>query len=306
MTDHALEWIAAPSDQRLDKALAEQMEGRFSRTHLKAWIESGAVLVDGRPAKITLRLKGGERVTLMLPQRPDADAVQPEAAALTVYYEDADLAVLDKPAGMIVHPGVQDERGTLVAALLARWPQVAQMPIAAKRAGIVHRLDKDTSGLMVVALTDVARRGLMAQFAAHTVEKVYLALLACTPPVPHGHVAAPLAPDPDDPRRRRVFAGGEPALTDYAVLQAYPGGEAFVRLRLHTGRTHQVRVHMAHLGCPLVGDRLYGGERPGLIARHCLHAAELRFTHPLRGTPLAFESPLPDDMARLRHVLAGG
>lgn len=297
-----LEWIAHPTTDRLDKALAAQVNGQLSRTQIKALIDSGAVLVDGRPAKITTRLRGGERVTMHLAERDPLTAVQPEALPLTVLYEDPHLAVIDKPAGMIVHPGVHNERGTLLAAMLARWPQIAMMPVVPRRAGIVHRLDKDTSGVIVVALTDFIRRALLDQFAAHTVEKRYTALLERTPAQQYGRINAPLASDPTDTRRQRVYTGGTTAITDYTIVEVFPGGQALAHINLHTGRTHQIRVHMAHIGCTLVGDRLYGAAATPLN-RQFLHAARLTFTHPYSGDRLTFDSPLPELLAAFLAAL---
>ncbi|MDX1995558.1 MAG: RluA family pseudouridine synthase [bacterium] len=293
--------LTAESSDRLDKMLARQLGDRFSRSFLRGLIDAGQVTVNGLPAKASAAMRGGEQIQVHLPRK--SETVEPEAIPLTVLYEDVHLAVIDKPAGMTAHPGVHDEKGTLVAALLHRWPQVAQMNVTAKRAGIVHRLDRDTSGVMVVALTDLARRQLMAQFArpagAQSVEKVYLALLEKTPPSAAGRVDAPLARDPADDRRMRVYVGGDPAVTEYRVLETFAGGQALVQVNLLTGRTHQVRVHMAHLGCPLVGDKVYGWADGLPLERHFLHAASLRFDHPATGERLTFESPLPATLLNL-------
>ena len=210
-------------------------------------------------------------------------------------YEDADIAVIDKPAGMTVHPGVGNEKGTLVSAMLARWPEIGEMNTNEKRAGIVHRLDKDTSGLMVIAKNDVARRRLMAQFQARTIQKSYLALLEKMPATQTGRIDAPIGRDPNQRKRMAVVRGGKPAISEYTVIDRNLQDErALVRVTILTGRTHQIRVHMAFIGCPIVGDAVYGFRKQRLkLKRHFLHAAELCFDHPQSGERLCFKSPLP-------------
>ena len=307
MCRETLEFIAAGPGDRLDLSILQQLGNRMSRAQLQVLISSGEVLVDGRQLKAGARLRGGERVVLRLPRQDATEEVLPEDIALEVVHEDDHLAVIDKPAGMIVHPGDHNERGTLVAAALARWPELAAMPVAAKRAGIVHRLDKDTSGLIVLALRDGARRALMQQFQDRSVNKRYLALLERCPPAAGGRIDAPIGRDPRQRRRMAVVAGGRAALSEYRVLEAdLQGGRALVEVRLHTGRTHQIRVHMAHVGCPIVADRVYGRRRQQLpLARQFLHAVGLGFVHPQTGAELDFSSPLPPDLqatlASLRH-----
>ena len=220
-------------------------------------------------------------------------------------YEDDDLAVIDKPAGMIVHPGDQNETGTLVSAALYRWPQIAAMNIEEKRAGIVHRLDKDTSGLIVIAKNDRARRNLIDQFQARTVEKTYLALLEKRPDTITGRIEAPIARDPQQRKRMAVLRGGKPAVTEFSVIEdQFRDDQALVKVRLLTGRTHQIRVHMAFIGCPVVGDRVYGYRKQRLgLKRQFLHAAELSFDHPVTGERLHFESPLPSGLLNILEKL---
>jgi 23S rRNA pseudouridine1911/1915/1917 synthase len=190
--------------------------------------------------------------------------------------------------------------------MAARWPEIAAMNHEEKRAGIVHRLDKDTSGLIVIAKNDAARRHLMAQFQARTIEKTYLALLEQKPQTPSGRIEAPIMRDPEQRKRMAVKRGGRPAVTEYTVIdEAFAGGQALVRVHLLTGRTHQIRVHMAFIGCPIVGDAVYGYRRQRVkLKRHFLHAAELAFDHPVSGERLRFESPLPpllrDTLEKLR------
>jgi 23S rRNA pseudouridine1911/1915/1917 synthase len=288
--------------QRLDKVVLAHMGERLSRNQLQTLISEGLVLVDGKQVKPGVKLKGGERIEVTIPVRQQPEDVQPEAIPLDVIYEDDDLAVIDKPAGMIVHPGEQNETGTLVSAALARWPQIAAMNVEEKRAGIVHRLDKDTSGLIVIAKTDAARRHLSQQFQDRTVEKVYLALLECRPDTTSGRIDAPIARDPQQRKRMAVVRQGRPAISEFEVIDDhFSGNQALVRVRLLTGRTHQIRVHMAFIGCPIVGDHVYGYRKQRIgLKRQFLHAAELRFDHPTTGERLSFQSPLP---AGLQNIL---
>lgn len=300
-----IEFTAETPGARLDHAIVAHIGGRLSRAQLQALIAAGAVTVNGRHVKAGSRLKGGERVRLEVPRKAGPERVQPEALPLAVVYEDDELAVIDKPAGMTVHPGVNNESGTLVSALLARWPQIAQMAVEEKRAGIVHRLDKDTSGLIVVAKQDAARRRLTEQFQARTVEKRYLALLERRPQTDTGRVEAPIARDPNQRKRMAVVRGGRPAVTEFRVLDDnFSGGQALVEVQIFSGRTHQIRVHMAFIGCPVVGDTVYGFRKQRFrLKRHFLHAARLAFDHPRTGERLAFESPLPAGLQDLLEKL---
>jgi 23S rRNA pseudouridine1911/1915/1917 synthase len=297
-----IEFTADAPGARLDHTIMAHIGERLSRAQLQALIAAGAVTVNEKHVKAGIKLKGGERVRLEIPRKAEAEQVQPESIALVVVYEDDDLAVIDKPAGMIVHPGVNNETGTLVSALLARWPQIAQMPVEEKRAGIVHRLDKDTSGLIVIAKQDAAHRRLTEQFQARTVEKRYLALLERRPQTDTGRIEAPIARDPNQRKRMAVVRGGRPAVTEFRVLEDdFSGDQALVEVQIFTGRTHQIRVHMAFIGCPVVGDTVYGFRKQRLrLKRHFLHAAALAFDHPRTGARLAFESPLPPG---LKNVL---
>ncbi len=293
--------FTAPSGERLDKALVAQVGEMLSRAQIQALIKEGQVTVNGEQVKAGVKLKGGETIRVTIPPRRE-ETIEPEAIPLDVIYEDAEIAVIDKPAGLIVHPGVANEKGTLVHAMLARWPEIARMNIEEKRMGIVHRLDKDTSGLIVIARNDVVRRKLAAQFQERTVEKRYLALLERTPQTRTGRIEAPIARDPQQRKRMAVVRGGRPAITEYVVIDDnFKEGQAFVRINLLTGRTHQIRVHMAFIGCPVVGDRVYGFRKQRVtLKRHFLHAAELAFDHPTTGERLRFTSPLP---AGLQNVM---
>lgn len=302
MDAEQLQFSVKVSGQRLDKVIMSHVGNRFSRAQVQAFIKDGLVTVDGKAVKAGIKLKGGEQITISVPPRDESRAVQPEAIPLTVLYEDDDLAVIDKPAGMVVHPGVGDETSTLVSAILARWPQIAEMNIEPKRAGIVHRLDKGTSGLIIIAKHDRARRQLAEQFQARTVEKSYLTLLERTPPTTTGRIEAPIARDPNQRKRMAVLRSGKPAISEYEVIDRdFLDDRALVRVTLLTGRTHQIRVHMAFIGCPIVGDAVYGFRKQRIkMKRQFLHAAHLCFDQPTSGERLCFDLPLP---AGLQNIL---
>lgn len=298
---------AANAGERLDKTIVAALGNRLSRSQIQTLIAEGGVLVNGMPARAGWRLKGGETITIDLPPAPDRSleaVIVPDPIPLVVIYEDDDLAVIDKPAGLIVHPGVQREGGTLVHALLARFPQIAEIDYAPQRRGIVHRLDKDTSGLIVVAKHARAMRRLMRQFAERSVDKEYLALTERPPRTPTGRIDAPIARDPANRKKMIVTRAGRHAVTEFRVIERFKDGRTLIRLKLLTGRTHQARVHMAFINCPLVGDPVYGFKRQQLgLRRQFLHAASLSFTQPSTGERLHFESPLPDDLARVLEAL---
>jgi len=302
MDSETIEFTVEAAGERLDKLIVAQVGDRLSRAQIQTLIKDGQVTVNGVQVKAGVKLKGGERISVIVPPRPDTHDVQPEAIPLEVLYEKNDLAVVNKPAGMTVHPGVGNETGTLVSAMLSRWPEIARMNTVEKRAGIVHRLDKDTSGLIVVAKNDVTRRRLMVQFQARTVEKSYLALLERTPQTRTGRIDAPIGRDPNQRKRMAVQRGGKPAITEYEVIDdEFQEDRALVRVNLLTGRTHQIRVHMAFIGCPIVGDAVYGFRKQRLkLKRHFLHAAHLCFDHPRTGERLCFDVPLP---AGLQNIL---
>jgi 23S rRNA pseudouridine1911/1915/1917 synthase len=300
--------------QRLDRWLAGQLTD-LSRARLQALIEDGAVRVDGRGARASARVKAGQSVEVAVPD-PAPAAPAPEDIPLRVVHEDAQLIVIDKPAGLVVHPGAGTASGTLVNALLHRVTDLSGVG-GVLRPGIVHRLDRGTSGLLVVAKDDATHQGLARQFASRTVEKEYLAVVLGRPRPASGTIEAPIGRDPVHRKRMSVKAPrGRAARTGYAVEESFDGA-ALLRLRLHTGRTHQIRVHLASIGHPIAGDATYGGRRlPAAAAarlrdavagleRPALHAARLAFSHPATGARLSFESPLPDDLARLLHTLRG-
>ena len=269
----------------------------FSRAQVQGLIRAGNVLVDGEARKTGYKFKGGERVTVVIPPREET-SVEPEEIPLQIVYEDDDLAVLDKAAGMVVHPGSGNESGTLVNALLARYPELADMmddPDTEERLGIVHRLDRGTSGLLVVARNKPTLLALMRQFQERSVDKWYLALVEKRPKTNTGVVDAPIARDPRQRKRMAVQRNGKPAQTEFELLDDhFQGKRALLRLKLLTGRTHQIRVHLAFIGSPVVGDAVYGFRKQRLrLKRQFLHAHELAFDHPVTGERLRFESELP-------------
>jgi 23S rRNA pseudouridine1911/1915/1917 synthase len=282
---------AAAHGERLDKWLVS-LAAEFSRTYLQGLVEGGQVRVDGRVVTTCARrLTAGQQVAVTLLPTPESRAFRPEAIALAVLHEDAHLLVLDKPAGCVVHPAPGNWSGTLLNALLAHHAGAAALP----RAGIVHRLDKDTSGLMVVAKTLQAMTALVRAIAAREVRREYLALVHGVPREPAFSVEAPIGRDPVSRVRMAVTPGGKPARTDFERL-AVRDGMAALRCRLHTGRTHQIRVHLASRGHPLLADVLYGGREALGLRRQALHAQRLAFAHPVTGAALGFEAPLPADL----------
>jgi len=294
--------------RRLDAVLAELFP-EYSRSRLSAWIKSGDVAVDGAPARPRDPVRGGETLTLNAVEEVQTHAVA-EDIPLDVLYEDEHVFVLDKPAGLVVHPGAGNPAGTLVNALLHRDPGLDKLP----RAGIVHRLDKDTSGVMVVARTLPAHTALVAQLSAREVHRQYLAIVVGAL-VSGGTVAAAIDRHPRDRLRMAVREDGKDAVTHYRLRERFRAHTA-LECRLETGRTHQIRVHMAHLKHPIVGDPLYGGSlklpkgaSEALIAalrgfrRQALHAEVLAFAHPITGEPVRCEAPVPDDMQELMRLL---
>lgn len=286
------------SGLRLDQALARLLP-QHSRTRLKSWIDRGLVTLDGKVPLPRRRLEGGESLAIRQAPADDAVADAPEAIALPLVFEDDAILVLDKPAGLVVHPGAGNRSGTLLNALLHHLPALATLP----RAGIVHRLDKDTSGLMVVAKTLAAHTDLVRQLEARTVTRHYLALARGD--LPRSVIVdAPIGRHPVQRTTMAIVARGKPARTHVDVLERH-GATTLVRCRLETGRTHQIRVHLASLGHPLVGDPVYGGRAASLpeplrsFRRQALHAERLALLHPLTRRERTWTSPLPEDLAEL-------
>ena len=294
------------SKQRLDLFVLEHVNG-LSRTQVQTLIREGQITVDGKIEKTGFKFKGGEIVNVTIPAIEET-TLEPEDIDLDILYEDDELAVINKPAGMVVHPGIGHETGTLVNAILGRYPELADMIDdldTQDRLGIVHRLDKGTSGLIVVARNKATLLHLMNQFQERTVDKEYLALLENAPKSPVGRVEAPIARDPRQRKRMWVDRDGKPAVTEFTVLDdQYQEGRTLVKLKLLTGRTHQIRVHMAFIGCPVVGDAIYGRRKQRLkLKRQFLHAAELAFDHPTTGERLEFSSPLPESLQNILDKL---
>lgn len=304
MQQQHVQFTVDKAGERLDKLVAAQVAD-LSRVQVQAMIKEGLVTVNGEHVKPGVKLRGGEHIAVTLQPPQDDAPLEPELLALNVIYEDDDLAVIDKPAGMVVHPGVGNESGTLAGALLARWPEVQAIGEDgdSRRHGIVHRLDKDTSGLLVIARRSDALHNLMAQFQARTVDKYYLALLERTPKTLTGRIEAPIGRDPRQRKRLAVLKEGKPAVTEFVVLDDnFRDGQALVEFKLLTGRTHQIRVHAMFIGCPVVGDKVYGFRKQRIgLKRNFLHAARLAFDHPTTGERVTFESPLP---AVLEQIMA--
>jgi 23S rRNA pseudouridine1911/1915/1917 synthase len=289
--------------QRLDLALAALLP-EFSRNRIQNWIRARRIAVDDAWGTTRMKVLGGESVRVEVEPDPDATPDAPEAIPLDVVFEDPMLLMINKPVGLVVHPGSGNRHGTLLNALLHHAPQVAELP----RAGIVHRLDKDTSGLLVVAKTLRAHTDLVRQLQARTVKREYLALVYGEVDRP-GTVDAPLARDPHNRTKRTVHTMGKEAVTHYEVVERFPG-VTLLRCKLQTGRTHQIRVHMQHIGHPLVGEQVYAASRrPHLkipFPRQALHAERLGLIHPVTGESMQWECPLPPDFASLLEALRGG
>lgn len=305
---------AEEAGRRLDKWLSERLP-ELSRTRLKGLIDDGRVASAGQTiTDASARVKCGQSFEISLPPDRPADP-EPQAMDLTVVYEDDDLIVIDKPAGLVVHPAPGSPDHTLVNALLAHCGPSLSGIGGVRRPGIVHRIDKDTSGLLVVAKSDRAHHGLAEQFATHALERAYQALVWGVPLPATGTIEGNIGRSPQDRKKMALVShGGKPALTRYRVLRSLAGGAvALVECRLATGRTHQIRVHMTSIGHPLVGDQTYGRPRGTRLRplpetarnalsefpRQALHAVVLGFAHPLSGALLRFESPVPSDISRL-------
>lgn len=310
MTEARHSGVVTPelAGRRLDQALAALFDD-YSRTLLTAWIRDGRVLLNGRPCRPRDTVAAGD--TVAVEALLDAsDQTAPEALEFGVAHEDREVIVIDKPAGLVVHPGAGNRTHTLVNGLLHRWPELAQLP----RAGLIHRLDKDTSGLLVVARTPRAFQRLVAMMAAREIHRTYLAVVHGIV-VAGGTVDAAISRDRQQRTRMRVAEGGREAVTHYRVRQKFRA-HTLLEIQLETGRTHQIRVHLQHIGCPIVGDPLYGLRRrlppaalPALVTalqglrRQALHACRLEFPHPGGRKTVCAESPLPPELASLVAAL---
>ena len=284
-------------NQRLDAFLASSLDG-LTRSQATRLIESGEVAVNGRAVSKSYKLAGGEDIAVTLPEPEPVEAV-PQDIPLDVVYEDADVIVVNKPSGMVVHPAPGHPDGTLVNALLYHCAGTLSGVGGALRPGIVHRIDRDTSGLIIAAKNDAAHQYLSAQLADHTLARTYECIVVGKLREDRGTVDAPIARHPTDRKRMAVVAGGREAVTPWEVIARYPG-YTHVRCRLETGRTHQIRVHMAYIGHPILGDTVYGAKKevPGLTGQ-CLHAVGLRFLHPRTHEVVELSCPLPEEFTRM-------
>lgn len=304
MSSSVFEFTVEEEDRRLDKVIRDRVPD-LSRTQGQRLIEEGQVTVDGQVRKPAYHVEPGERVTVILPPGEPALVLRPQSIPLDIIFEDAHLLVVNKPAGMVVHPAPGHPDGTLVNALLAHYPPIADVG-PPDRPGIVHRLDKETSGALVVAKTRSVLAALQRQFRNREVDKTYLALVNGRVQPLEGIVEVPIGRDPTDRQRMAPVADGKYARTRYRVVRQFRK-HTLLEAHPYTGRTHQLRVHLSWLGHPVVGDADYGSRRQGLLQeRHFLHASNLRFTHPANQEEMTFQAPLPAELdallGRLRPI----
>ena len=286
--------------ERLDQFVARSVAG-LSRSHVQRLIADGHVRVDGIGVRPSFRLGARTVVEVDIPT-PQPSSVEPEEIAIQIVYEDADLIAVNKPAGMAVHPSPGHARSTLVNAVLAHCDDLSGVG-GVTRPGIVHRLDKDTSGIILIAKNDEAHRGLANALKDRSVEKLYVALVDGVPSPAEGVIDAPIARDPRNRQRMGIVAGGREAVTAYRITERFDGA-SLLDVRPRTGRTHQIRVHLAAIGHPIVGDAVYGRRSP-LLARQFLHALRIDFDHPRTGQRLTLEAALADDLQRALTALRG-
>jgi 23S rRNA pseudouridine1911/1915/1917 synthase len=283
---------------RLDKYVTEKLP-ELSRTQVQKLIEAGYITVNGRVARAGLKLNIGDSISVIVPPSPPSP-LSPESIQLRILYEDNDVLVIDKPAGLTAHPAPGHPGGTLINAILAHYPRLADM--SSLRPGIVHRLDRDTSGLMVVAKNSAAQMNLVSQFKARTVQKTYLVLVKGHLTPERGAIEAPIGRNPSDRKRMAVATGGREARTEYKVVK-YIGDYTLLEVKPETGRTHQIRVHLAAIGYPVVGDAVYGVKSP-FLARQFVHAYRLGFKLPFTGEYAEFTADLPPDLDRALKAIA--
>lgn len=297
-----LKWSVEPDDAkvRVDKYLSEQLND-VSRSQIQLWIEDGHVEINGNKVKTNYKLSAGDAITVRIPEASVVEIV-PEDIPLDIYFEDRDVIVVNKPRGLVVHPAPGHASGTLVNALMFHCQDLSGIN-GELRPGIVHRIDKDTSGLLMAAKNDLAHASLAAQLKEHSVTRKYLALVHGNVSHDQGTIDAPIGRDQAD---RKMFTvterGSKHAVTHFQVVERF-GDYTLVELKLETGRTHQIRVHMKFIGHPLVGDPLYGRSKGLKMDGQALHAAILGFVHPRSGEYLEFSAPLPEDMEQLLHLL---
>ncbi len=284
---------------RLDKYVTDKLS-ELSRTQVQKLIEAGYVTVNGRIARAGLKLDAGDNISVIIPPPPPSP-LSPESIPLTILYEDNDVLVIDKPAGLTTHPSPGHPGGTLVNAILAHYPQLADMG-GSLRPGIVHRLDRDTSGVIVVAKNSAAQMNLVNQFKARTVRKTYLVLVKGRLTPERGAIEAPIGRNPSDRKLMAVVSGGREARTTYKVAK-YLGDYTLLEVKPETGRTHQIRVHLAAIGYPVVGDAVYG-VKSDFLARQFLHAYRLGFKLPSTGAYVEFTADLPSDLESALKAIA--
>ncbi|MEE8672247.1 MAG: RluA family pseudouridine synthase [Heyndrickxia faecalis] len=298
--DHTI--LEHEANERLDKMVSSIRE-EWSRSQVQQWIKDGDITVNGKKEKANYRLQTGDLVEIEVPE-PELPDIEPEDLHLDIYYEDADVLVVNKPKGMVVHPSNGHFTGTLVNGLMYHCKDLSGIN-GVLRPGIVHRIDKDTSGLLMVAKNDYAHEKLAAQLSEKTVTRKYFALVHGNIPHEAGTIDAPIGRDPADRQRMAVVDNGKDAVTHFHVLERFDR-YTFIECRLETGRTHQIRVHMKYIGHPLAGDPKYGPKKTIDFGGQALHAGVLGFRHPRTGETLTFEAPLPDDFAHLLNTLRRG
>lgn len=283
--------VVTDAGKRLDKLISEQLP-ELTRSAVQHLMQDGCVTIAGKPVKKNTKASAGDVITVELPEPREVE-IEPENIPLDIVYEDGDIIVVNKPKGMVVHPAPGNWSGTLVNALMYHCGDSLSGINGEIRPGIVHRIDKDTSGLLVVAKNDRAHQSLAEQIKVHSAGRRYFAVVYGTPREQKGTVNAPIARHPVDRKKMAVLAGGREAITHYEVLEQY-AGYSYLTFLLETGRTHQIRVHMAHIGHPIIGDPLYGPAKDKWkLQGQCLHAGELTLTHPATGERMTFQAPLP-------------
>lgn len=298
--DHTI--LEHEANERLDKMVSSIRE-EWSRSQVQQWIKDGDITVNGKKEKANYRLQTGDLVEIEVPE-PELPDIEPEDLHLDIYYEDADVLVVNKPKGMVVHPSNGHFTGTLVNGLMYHCKDLSGIN-GVLRPGIVHRIDKDTSGLLMVAKNDYAHEKLAAQLSEKTVTRKYFALVHGNTPHEAGTIDAPIGRDPADRQRMAVVDNGKDAVTHFRVLERFDRF-TFIECRLETGRTHQIRVHMKYIGHPLAGDPKYGPKKTIDFGGQALHAGVLGFRHPRTGETLTFEAPLPNDFEHLLNTLRRG
>ncbi|WP_026685103.1 RluA family pseudouridine synthase [Heyndrickxia coagulans] len=298
--DHTI--LEHEANERLDKMVSSIRE-EWSRSQVQQWIKDGDITVNGKKEKANYRLQTGDLIEIAVPE-PELPDIEPEDLHLDIYYEDGDVLVVNKPKGMVVHPSNGHFTGTLVNGLMYHCKDLSGIN-GVLRPGIVHRIDKDTSGLLMVAKNDYAHEKLAAQLSEKTVTRKYFALVHGNIPHEAGTIDAPIGRDPADRQRMAVVDNGKDAVTHFRVLERFDRF-TFIECRLETGRTHQIRVHMKYIGHPLAGDPKYGPKKTIDFGGQALHAGVLGFRHPRTGETLTFEAPLPDDFEHHLNTLRRG